>query len=307
MQQHFLVTGRQLEPFPLKPVFSDFYVPSEDHHNRELAYLTLSMIGIGAFCGIMRSTFIIFYYMSYNYNYVHLHRKRFGRWVENIRNGKCFTKKYNGYHPLVHEIDHMSDLHINSSFHKQSMKIVNSVKIKEWIDSSIGQSTVIQTLEGKRPALSNLNQTQNRRRYVNFENGSHFICSLNLNNPESTAFITFKMTNIASGNQEFVNSLIGNTNGKINAKHITFYITYSGLGLLISKVHGCTYTAIANDSSSLIPKSDLKFPSSKSNCTDLNGWHVISVPWSTKEENLCNYWSNGEKLISFTTGNVKRL
>ena len=49
MQQYFLVTGRQLEPLPPKPVLSDFYVPSEKHHNRELAFITLSMIGIGAF------------------------------------------------------------------------------------------------------------------------------------------------------------------------------------------------------------------------------------------------------------------
>ena len=49
MQQYFLVTGRQLEPLPPKPVLSDFYVPSENHHNRELAFITLSMIGIGAF------------------------------------------------------------------------------------------------------------------------------------------------------------------------------------------------------------------------------------------------------------------
>ena len=66
-------------------------------------------------------------------------------------------------------------------------------------------------MEEKRPKLSNLNQTQNRRRYVNFENGSHFIRSLNLNNPQLSIFIAFKMTNIASGNQEFVNSLIGNS------------------------------------------------------------------------------------------------
>ena len=38
----------------------------------------------------------------------------------------------------------MSDLHIDNSFHKQSMNIVNYVKIKEWINSSIGKSTVIQ-------------------------------------------------------------------------------------------------------------------------------------------------------------------
>ena len=34
MQQYFIVTGRQLEPLPPKPVLSNFYVPSEDHHNR---------------------------------------------------------------------------------------------------------------------------------------------------------------------------------------------------------------------------------------------------------------------------------
>ena len=60
-----------------------------------------------------------------------------------------------------------------------------------------------------------------------------------------TVFITFEITNVALGNQEFINSLIGNTNGKINAKHMTFYRTYSGLGLLISKAHGSTYIAIA--------------------------------------------------------------
>ena len=49
MQQYFLVTGRQLEPLPPKPVLSDFYVPSEDHHNHELAFIALSMVGIGAF------------------------------------------------------------------------------------------------------------------------------------------------------------------------------------------------------------------------------------------------------------------
>ena len=49
MQQYFIVTGRQLEPLPHRPVLSDFYVKSEDHHNRELAFITLSMVGIGAF------------------------------------------------------------------------------------------------------------------------------------------------------------------------------------------------------------------------------------------------------------------
>ena len=63
-------------------------------------------------------------------------------------------------------------------------------RIEKWIDSSIGQSTAIQEFEEKRPKLSDLNQTQNRK-YVNFANGSYFICSLNLNNPELTDFFCF--------------------------------------------------------------------------------------------------------------------
>ena len=31
----------------------------------------------------------------------------------------------------------------------------------------------------------------------------------------------------------------------------------------------------------------------------------FSVTWSNKGENLSNCWSNGEKLITFTTGNIK--
>ena len=113
------------------------------------------------------------------------------------------------------------------------------------------------------------------------------------------------MTDISSGNQEFVNSLTSNTNLKINAKSITFYKTFGGLGLLISEAHGSAYVAIANYNSSSIPKPDLKFPFSKSKCIDLNKWHVISVRWSNKGEDLSNYWYNGEKLTTFTTGNVK--
>ena len=58
-------------------------------------------------------------------------------------------KKYNEYHQVVHDIDHMSDLYVDNNFYKQSMKIDNFVKITEWTDFSIGQSTVIQQLEGK--------------------------------------------------------------------------------------------------------------------------------------------------------------
>ena len=59
------------------------------------------------------------------------------------------SRKYNGYHQVLHEIDHMSDLHVDSSFYKQSMKIDNYHKITEWIDSSIGKSTVTQELDKK--------------------------------------------------------------------------------------------------------------------------------------------------------------
>ena len=61
--------------------------------------------------------------------------------------------------------------------------------------------------------------------------------------------------------------------------------------------------AMANNDSTLIYP-DYKYPSSKSNCTILNKWHVISVTWSN-HNNLSNCWSNGEKLMTFNTGNVK--
>ena len=47
---------------------------------------------------------------------------------------------------MVHEIDHMSDMHLDSSFYKQSMDIDKYFKIKKWHDSSIGQLTVIQQI-----------------------------------------------------------------------------------------------------------------------------------------------------------------
>ena len=75
--------------------------------------------------------------------------------------------------------------------------------------------------------------------------------------------------------------------------------------MLISKAEVGTYIAIGNDSSNLFPESNLKFPSSKSNCTALNKWSVISVMWSNKEENLSNCWSNGIKIITFTSGDAK--
>ena len=219
--------------------------------------------------------------------------------LEALEAENASLRKYNEYHQVVHEIDHMSDLHVDSSFYKQFIKLDNYFKINKWIDFSIGQSTVLQELNKKRPKLSNSDQTQNRRRYVIFENGSHFICSFNLNSPETTVCIAFRLNSIASGNNLLLNVIIGNT-----IKYVAFYKTYSGLGLLISTAyHSGSYVTVANDDSSFIGL-DYKFPSSKSDCTILNKWHVISVTWSNNTY-LSNCWSNGEKLITFNTGDTK--
>ena len=246
MQQYFLVTGRQLEPLPPKPVLSDFYVTSE-HHNRELAFITLSMIGIGAFLWYSDKQINI----SYNYMSIYIGNDLEDR-SKTLEIENASLPKYNEYHQVVHEINHMSDLHLDSSFYKQSMDIDNYFKIKKWHDSSIGQSMVIQQLDKKRPKLSNLNQTQNKRKYVNFENGSHFICSFNLNNPESTVCIAFRINGIASGNFIFLNGIIGNSNDRNIAMLIAFYKTHSGLGLIISTAYNGSYVTVANDDSSLV-------------------------------------------------------
>ena len=99
------------------------------------------------------------------------------------------------------------------------------------------------------------------------------------------------MNNIVSGNYPFLNSIIGNNNGN-KARFIAFYKTNSGLGLLISDSYG-SFMTVANDDSGFI-SSDHYFPSSKSNCTILNKWHVISVTWSNRNSNC---WSNGEKIL----------
>ena len=100
------------------------------------------------------------------------------------------------------------------------------------------------------------------------------------------------MTNIASGDQEIVNSLIGNNNGKINSKFITFYKTSDGLGLLISKAQAGAYVAIANDGSI---KPDLKFPSSswvaKRSCHDqtlTNEFSIFDYPSNFEGSSLAH-------------------
>ena len=39
-------------------------------------------------------------------------------------------KKYSEYHHVLHEMSHMSDLHVDSSFHKQSMKLITMLKLQ---------------------------------------------------------------------------------------------------------------------------------------------------------------------------------
>ena len=140
---------------------------------------------------------------------------------------------------------------------------------------------------------------QNKRRYVNFENGSHFICSFNLNNPEMTICIAFRMNNIASGDSHFLNSIIGNNNGN-KSRFISFYKTNSSLGLIILDSYG-TFVTVANNDGGFAFH-DHWFPSSRSDCTVLNKWHVISVTWSNCNSNC---WSNGEKIMTFNAGNSK--
>ena len=47
MREYHEVFRHQLPLIPREPVLSDFYTPSNEQHDRELAFITLSMIGIG--------------------------------------------------------------------------------------------------------------------------------------------------------------------------------------------------------------------------------------------------------------------
>ena len=64
--------------------------------------------------------------------------------LEGLETENTLLKKYNEYWQIVDQIDHMSDLHVDRSFYKRSMKIDKYVQIEEWFNSSIGQSSVIQ-------------------------------------------------------------------------------------------------------------------------------------------------------------------
>ena len=51
--------------------------------------------------------------------------------IKALETENASLKKHNEYHQLVHEIDHMSDLYLDSSFYKQSMDIDKYFKIKK--------------------------------------------------------------------------------------------------------------------------------------------------------------------------------
>ena len=47
MREYQEVFGHELPLLPREPVLSDFYTPSDEQHDRELAFIALNMIGIG--------------------------------------------------------------------------------------------------------------------------------------------------------------------------------------------------------------------------------------------------------------------
>ena len=51
MRKYHEVFGHELSPLPREPVLSNFYTPNNEQHEKELAFIALSMIGIGGVCG----------------------------------------------------------------------------------------------------------------------------------------------------------------------------------------------------------------------------------------------------------------
>ena len=65
--------------------------------------------------------------MSYNYNMsIYIGNDLEDR-LKILEMEYYLLRKYNEYHQVVHEIDHMSDLHVDSSFYKQSVKVINPI------------------------------------------------------------------------------------------------------------------------------------------------------------------------------------
>ena len=48
MREYHEVFSHEVPPLPQEPVLSDYYTQSDEQHYRELGFIALSMIGIGA-------------------------------------------------------------------------------------------------------------------------------------------------------------------------------------------------------------------------------------------------------------------
>ena len=46
MREHHEVFAHDLPPLPREPVLSNYYTPSNEQHDQELAFVALSMVGI---------------------------------------------------------------------------------------------------------------------------------------------------------------------------------------------------------------------------------------------------------------------
>lgn len=47
MKEYYYITGKELNELPPKPTLSDFYTPSEDQKDREIAFIVLGMTATG--------------------------------------------------------------------------------------------------------------------------------------------------------------------------------------------------------------------------------------------------------------------
>ena len=47
MTDNHEVFGHELPPLPREPVLSDYYIPTDEQHYRELGFIAWGMIGIG--------------------------------------------------------------------------------------------------------------------------------------------------------------------------------------------------------------------------------------------------------------------
>ena len=55
MREYHEVFGHELPPLPREPVLSDFYILTDEQHDRELGFIVLSMIGIGGVLYYLKS------------------------------------------------------------------------------------------------------------------------------------------------------------------------------------------------------------------------------------------------------------